>query len=103
MKKKLTKRVSLFCPWTHDEIILSTEFNPALTDYDILCSLYCPELHEWIFDELWAKTSYKGTDFKVPQYRFEVWEHIEYQEQWFDRLIRKLYNRLTIKCTKDSP
>lgn len=96
MKKKLTKRVSLFCPWTHEEIILSTEFNPTLTDYDILCYLYCPELHEWIFDELWVKIPYKDTNLKIPQYRFEVWEHIEYQEQWFDRLIRKINKRLTV-------
>lgn len=94
MKKKLTKRVSLFCPWTHEEIILSTEFNPSLSDYDILCSLYSPSLHEWIFDELWVKIPYKNSNLKMPQYRFEVWEHIEYQEQWFDRLIRKIKRRL---------
>lgn len=96
MKKKLTKRVSLICPWTHEEIILSNEFNPSLTDYDILCSLYSPLLHEWIFDELWVKIPYKDSNIKMPQYRFEVWEHIEYQEQWFDRLIRKINKRFTV-------
>ena len=94
MKKILTKRVSLICPWTHEEIILSDEFNPEIDDYSILCCLYSPLLHEWIEDELWVKVPYKNTNVNRLIYRFEVWEHIEYKEQWFDRLKKRIAKRL---------
>ena len=76
MKKIVTKRVSV------GDTIFHYEFNAQLSDYDILCLMFNPNKNYWVGNSLYCR---KG--------EYEVWEHIEYQEQWFDRLKRKIEKR----------
>lgn len=77
------KRVLMYNTYEQKIVaILAEQYNPSLTDRDILCTLFSPYTMEWGADEeLWIRDSH---------IRFEIFCEYKEIETIFDRIKRIL-------------
>lgn len=85
MKKIIKKRIILYCPWTHEEIIGAEEYDYSLPDEAILYAFHEVGKTEWFtysgYKELWYLREYGNK--RLPHYKVGIDDfYIEIPTLW---------------------
>lgn len=76
MKKIKKKRIILYCPWTHEEIIGAEEYDGSISDYSIFMSFHEVGKTVWSpthpdYKELWYLKEDK-CGLRLPYYKVGI-------------------------------
>ena len=80
MKKVLVKRL-VYIDGASPDRIGSHDYDGALSDHNILCSVHELGKTQWIGSSLWLMKNGK------PIYRITVQPFVQYQKSWYDLLL----------------